>query len=440
MTGQATFSLFVRQLPTDRGFLVAAGLDDCLAFLETLRFSPDDLAYLRAVPGFAERDLDAFARLRFSGDVWAVPEGRVVFADEPILEVTAPLAEAQLVETYLLNQVSFQTAIASKAARVRLAAGDRPVVDFSFRRTQGPEAAIAVARACAIVGFAGTSNVEAARRFGLTPVGTMAHSYVQAFESEAEAFEAFAADFPTATTLLVDTYDTLDGVATAARLIGERGLGGNVGIRLDSGDLATLAREARRLLDDAGLQEVRIMASGSLDEYAIVELVAAGAPIDAFGVGTKMGVSADAPYLDSVYKLVAYAGRPVMKLSPAKATEPGRKQVFRRMPIDGDVVGLRDEDPPPDTLPLLESAMVGGRRVPSAGLAAARERFERDLEALPGAARRIVGPVAPNVHRSARLRDLGQETARALTGARTGAGRREAVPSGANRTTGRRRT
>lgn len=416
MDRPATFSLFVRQLPPPRGFLVAAGLADCLAFLEQYRFSADDLAYLRVAGGFDQASLEAFARLRFTGDVWAVPEGRVVLADEPLLEVTAPIAEAQLVETYLLNSATFQTAIASKAARCVIAAGGRDLVDFAFRRTQGPEAAMSVARASAMVGFAGTSNVAAARRYGLPAVGTMAHSYVQAFASEREAFRAFAQDRPGRTTFLVDTYDTLEGVRAAIAVARELRLEGALGVRLDSGDLGALARDSRHLLDEAGFASARIFASGGLDEYEIARLVGGGAPIDAFGVGTKMGVSADAPYLDSVYKLVAYGGRPVMKLSPAKVTAPGAKQVFRSLdgPLD-DLLGLRDEPAPPDREPLLELVMRGGRRVVDVeDLPAAQERFRRDLARLPAGARRIEGPACPVVRRSERLVELIDRTERAL--------------------------
>lgn len=398
MSGLATFSLFVRKLPPNRGFLVAAGLNDCLDFLEGFQFEADELAFLPKL-GFDDRDVDAFADLRFTGEVWAVPEGRLVFADEPLLEVTAPIAQAQLVETYLLNQVTFQTAIASKAARCRLAAPDAELVDFAFRRTHGIEAAMAVARASAIAGFAATSNVEAARRFGLRAAGTMAHSYVEAFPTEAEAFRAFAQDFPDRVTFLVDTYDTEAGVRNAVDVIAELGLSGSLGIRLDSGDIAVLARSARRILDDAGLTDVRVFTSGGLDEWAVEDLVRAGAPIDAFGVGTNMGVSADAPALDSAYKLVAYDGRPVLKLSQGKGTLPGAKQVFRRPTITDDVIGLRGEPVPPGATPLLEPVMVGGRRTAPDGLDAARARFERDLGELPAGARRLTDPDTPSMTR-----------------------------------------
>jgi len=385
MTGPATFSLFARRLPARRGFLIAAGLEDCLAFLESFAFSDADLAWLADTQGFTSEDVAAFRRLRFTGDVWAVPEGTAVFADEPFLEVTAPAAEAQLVETVLLNHVTFQTSVATKAARCVLAAGDAEVVDFAFRRTQGIEAGLAVARASAIAGFSATSNTEAARRHGLTAAGTMAHSFIEAFGTEQEAFATFAAQFPGRTTFLVDTYDTEQGIRAAIDVITRLQLPGPVGVRLDSGDLAALAILARRLLDQAGLAQARIFASGGLDEYAIAEIRGAGAPIDAYGVGTKMGVSADAPYLDSAYKLVQFAGRPVMKLSAGKATLPGAKQVYRGHA--GDVIALRDEAPPPGHQELLRPVMAGGARTdPAESLAAARERCAASLAALPALA------------------------------------------------------
>ncbi|MGN9778013.1 nicotinate phosphoribosyltransferase [Micromonospora sp. H33] len=397
MTDRATFSLFARRLPHRRGFLVAAGLDEALTFLETFAFDDDELAYLRDVVGFDTPTLAALSVLRFTGDVWAVPEGRVVFADEPLLEVTAPIAEAQLVETGLLNLITFQTTVASKAARCRLAAGGAQLVDFAFRRTHGVEAGAGVARASAIAGFAATSHVEAARWYGLRPSGTMAHSYVEAFPDERAAFRAFAADFPVNPIFLVDTYDTPAGVRAAVDVITELRLTGQLGVRLDSGDLAALAHEARAILDAAGLTQVQIVASGSLDEDVIAGLVAGGAPIDAYGVGTKMGVSYDAPSLDSAYKLVAYGDRPVLKLSPGKATLPGAKQVFRdRAGAGGDIVGLREEAPPPGREPLLEPVMRGGRRLdaadPAAAVRAARERFDADLAWLPEPARRLADP------------------------------------------------
>ena len=404
MHGSATFSLFVRAMPAQRGFLVTCGLEDCLDYLDGLAVESDDLAALEAL-GIDDATRGALAGLRFTGDVWAIPEGRIVFAGEPLLEVTAPVAEAQLAETYLLNQLTFGTTAASKAARVRLAAGDAGLVDFAFRRTHGGEAAMTVARASAMVGFVATSNVEAARRFGLRATGTMAHSYVEAFASEEEAVRAFAEDNPDHAVLLVDTYDTRAGVEKAINAITGLGLGDGTGIRIDSGDLASLSSDARHMLDAAGLTHTQIFASGGLDEFAIADLRAAGAPIDAYGVGTRMGVSEDAPSLESVYKLVAYDGRPVMKLSPGKATAPGPKQVFRGP--EGDMVGLRDEPPPAGAESLLVPVMRGGRRVaPREPVEAARRRFEADLPLLPEGARRLRDPAPPAVAVSAEAEAL----------------------------------
>jgi nicotinate phosphoribosyltransferase len=410
MTADATFSLYVRDMPKERGFLVAGGLEDALRFLESFSFTDEELAYLATI-GFDDRALEDFRGLRFEGDVWAVPEGRIVHAKEPILEVTAPIAVAQLVETVLLNQVMVHTTLGSKAARYVIAAEDRGLVDFSFRRTHGVEAARAAARASAIVGFRATSNVEAAREFGLPVAGTMAHSFVTAFDDEEEAFRAFAEDHPTRTTFLVDTYDTLHGVANAIEVIRELRPSGEIGIRLDSGDLDRLSREARRLLDREGLGHARIFASGGLDEHEVAELVRAGAPVDAFGIGTQLGVSADVPYVDVVYKLVETDGRPVLKLSPAKATAPGRKQVWRG-PSE-DVLALRDEAAPgPNHEPLLEPVMRAGRRlVNPPTLEEMRERFRKDLASLPVKASRLTHPEHVIAHRSEALAALTAQTA-----------------------------
>jgi nicotinate phosphoribosyltransferase len=410
MTAPATFSLFVRNLPPRWGFLVACGLDPCLAYLESFRFQDQDIEYLRAEIGYPEETLDAFGALRFTGEIRAMPEGRLVFPDEPLLEVTAPLPEAQLVETYLLNQITYQTAVASKAARCRLAAPEARMVDFSLRRVHGGEASIGVARATAVAGFAATSNVEAARVLGLRATGTMAHSYVESFPTEAEAFRAFAEDFPDRVVLLVDTYDTERGIEKAiavAREMETRG-GRLAGIRLDSGDLAALAKEARRALDDAGLTDVEILASGGLDEDALAALDGAGAPIDAFGVGTKIGVAEDAPGLDTVYKLVAYDGEPVAKLSTAKATLPGPKQVWRRRDMAGDLIGLADEDGPPGGEPLLVPALRDGRRMVDTSLDASRTRFASELDALPPSLRSL-DPGTYRVDRSPALERLAEQ-------------------------------
>jgi nicotinate phosphoribosyltransferase len=363
MNGTAVFSLFVRQLPERRNYLLACGLEEVLAFLERLRFDARAIEYLASLGGFSPRFLAFLEELRFTGDVYAVPEGTPVFAGEPLVEIEAPIAEAQLVEAFVINEVQLQTMLASKAARVVAAAAGRPVVDFGLRRMQGTATAVKAARAFYIAGVESTSNVAAGQAYGLPVAGTMAHSYVQAHETEREAFRAFAALYP-GTVLLVDTYDTLDGVRRVIDLTREMGGGFHVGaLRLDSGDLSGLSRRARQLLDEAGLRAVGLFASGGLDEDRIADLVAEGAPFTGFGVGTDMGVSRDAPALDMAYKLVEYGGRPRIKLSPGKVLLPGRKQVTR-VEADGvavhDIIGRRDERP--EGRGLLRPVMVGGRR------------------------------------------------------------------------------
>ena len=409
MTGSATFSVFARRLPPDRGFLVAAGLDDVLRLLEELTFDDGDLEWL-ATQGFDAEAVDGFRGLRFTGDVRAVPEGHVVLPDEPLLEVTAPLPEAQLVETLVLNQVTYQTALATKAARCQVAvAGRASLVDFSLRRTHGMEAGRAAARSGAMAGFVGTSNAAAARELGIPAVGTMAHAYIQAFPTERDAFVAFAQDFPDRTTFLVDTYDTLDGVRLALEVADALDLREGVGVRLDSGDLLALSKATREILDAAGRPDVTIVASGGLDEHDLARLLDAGAPIDVFGVGTRIGVSADAPTVDTVYKLVEYEGRPVMKLSTGKQTRPGTKQVYRD--DSGDLLALASELAPGGT-PLLVPVMAGGRRLaPTEPIAAAQARLAADLSALPEAARRLRDPIAPTVRVSEPLERLTHQVA-----------------------------
>lgn len=386
MTERAVFELLFRRLPQERSFLLTAGLEDALAYLERLTFTADALAYLASLERFSPAFLDWLASFAFTGDVRAVPEGTPVFAGEPVLEVAGPLPEAQLVETFLLNQVHLQTLVASKAARVVAAAQGRAVVDFGLRRAHGTDAGLKAARASYLAGAAGTSNVLAGQVYGIPVSGTMAHSYVEAHASELEAFRSFTVLYPDAV-LLVDTYDTLGGVRAVVRLAKELGSDFRVrAVRLDSGDLASLAHEARRILDGAGLERVEIFASGGLDEHRIADLLEGGAPIAGFGVGTRMDVSADAPHLDCAYKLVAYAGKDRMKLGGAKSTLPGSKQVFR-MREEGiaarDVVALADEDLPGE--PLLEPVMRGGARLPAGHvpLEKARRRAGAALAALP---------------------------------------------------------
>lgn len=386
LVAPAVFTLSVRRLPATRNYLLACGLADVLDFLAAIRFSDEDLDYLSGLPHFTATFLDHLRRFRFTGDVYAVPEGTPVFADEPILEVVAPLPQAQLVETFLLNQIHLQTLLASKAARVVAAAAGRTVVDFGLRRTHGIDAGMRAARAFHIAGVAATSNVLAGRTYGIPVIGTMAHSYVQAHDSEIEAFRAFVRLYPD-TTLLVDTYDTMRGVENVIRLAQELGDAFAVGaIRLDSGDLAALSRAARARLDECGLHSVRIVVSGGLDEYSVRDLVAAGAPVDGFGVGTAMGVSKDEPSLDMVYKLAEYAGRGRIKTSPGKPVLPGRKQVFRFEEDDtatADVIARHDEDAA--GRPLLRCVMKAGARVDGARetVAEIRERTRQETARLP---------------------------------------------------------
>ena len=323
MSGTAVFTLFARRLPAPRNFLLACGLESVLSYLEELRFTDADLTYLRSLGIFSEGLIESLRTFRFTGDVYAIPEGTPVFADEPILEVVAPIAEAQLVETFVMNQIHAETVLASKGARVVIAARGRKIVDFGARRTHGIDAALKAARACFISGVGATSNVLAGKLFGIPVAGTMAHSYVQAHGDERDAFRAFARAFP-GTMLLVDTYDTLEGVRRVIKLV--KGSPGEIdvsAVRLDSGDLASLARDTRRLLDEAGLPRIGIFASSGLDEHKIAALVDGGAPIDGFGVGTGMSVSDDAPALDMAYKLAEYDGRGRTKLSQHKPILPG---------------------------------------------------------------------------------------------------------------------
>ena len=399
MTDTAVFSLFFRRLPEGRNYMLACGLDAVLGYLERLRPSEEALEHLASTGTFDDDFLAWLADFRFTGTVRAMPEGTPVFPDEPILEVEAPMPEAQLVETFVMNQVHLQTVLASKASRVRTAAGDRTVVDFGLRRMHGTDAGLKAARAFHVAGIDATSNVLAGKLFGVPVTGTMAHAYVQAHEDEMAAFRAFADTFPE-TVLLVDTYDTLEGVRKVVALAEELGDDFRVrGIRLDSGDLGELARASRRILDDAGLEEVDIVASGGLDEWEIRELLDGGAPIDGFGVGTGMGVASDAPALDIAYKLTSYGGRGRLKLSSGKRTLPGPKQVFR-MDADAegevrDVIGRADEELP--GRPLLRTVMEGGERTDAGrdALGAMRERAAREVAALPKRIRALEGADPP---------------------------------------------
>jgi nicotinate phosphoribosyltransferase len=382
----AVFDLFVRKLPPERRFLIAAGLEHALNALEAFHFTAEDLQYLQSLGMFRSEFLDYLAGMRFRGDVFALPEGTPVFPDEPLLEVVAALPQAQLVETLLINQLHLPTLVASKTALLVQAAAGRPVVDFGLRRAHGIEAGVKAARAAYLAGAASSSDLLAGRTYGLPVSGTMAHSYVLAHDDELDSFRRFAEVYPQ-TVLLVDTYDTPAGVHKVVELSREQGERFQVrGIRLDSGDLDRLSRQAREILDRAGLEKVSIFASGDLDENKIADLVECGAPIDAFGVGTQLVTSADAPFLNCAYKLVDYAGVPRMKLSSGKATLPGRKQIFRGRENDrwvGDLIALNGESHAGETL-LQQVMSEGQRKDPQApDLARVQEYCRSQVAGLP---------------------------------------------------------
>ena len=326
-TERAVFSLFVRKLPKNRNFLVSCGLETLIEALGRFRFGDDEIRYLKSLGRFKDFFLDFLKEYEFKGNLYAIPEGRVVFQNEPIIQVEGPLPEVQILETLVINIIHFQTTVASKAVRSYLVSGGRTIVDFGFRRAHGLEAGIYAARASYIAGFAGTSNLEAGRRFGIPVFGTVAHSYIMVFDSEEEAFRAFAESFPQSPVFLIDTYDTLEAAEKVVRLAKE-GVP-VVGVRIDSGNVETLSKEVRRILDMAGLKDIKIIVSGGVDEYRIREWISKDAPIDAFGVGTRFITSDDAPHLDMAYKLVEYAGEPKVKTSPGKATFPYKRQVCR---------------------------------------------------------------------------------------------------------------
>jgi nicotinate phosphoribosyltransferase len=412
MQGEATFSLFIRKYPAQRSYFVAAGLAEILPYLETLRFTDDDLSYLAATGLFQSRFLDFLKGLSFTGEVWALPEGSIFFEDEPILEVSASVIEAQLVETFIINAISLQTMIATKASRVIQAAGGRPLVDFSLRRTQGRDAGLKVARASYLTGFIGTSNVLAGKLYGIPTFGTMAHSYITSFPHEIEAFRVFARTFPGSTTLLIDTYDNIAGAHHAITVAKEMEAKGQRldYVRLDSGDMAAISKKVRQILDDNGLDYVRILASGGFDEHKISRVLADGAKIDAFAVGTKMGVSADAPYFDIAYKLVRYGDRPVMKLSSGKVTLVDQKQVWRSFDAQGameqDVIARRDETGLKGS-PLLKPVMAGGKIIgPMPGLNDCRDYFQAQFAKLPELYKQLEKPARYPVSLSAGLKEL----------------------------------
>ena len=417
MEDTAVFEFFVRRLRPGRGFLMAAGLEQVLEFLEQVRFAPEELEWLASTGRFSQAFVASLETLRFTGDVHAMPEGTVFFPNEPILRVTAPIAQAQLLETRLINLLNLQTLIASKAVRSVLMAPDKLLVDFGLRRAHGSEAGLLAARASYIAGFSGTSTVLAGQQFGIPLFGTMAHSFVQAHDDESLAFEHFAHAQPDNVVLLIDTYDTEAAahkvVALAPRLT-QAGIRIK-GVRIDSGDLAEHARRVRRILDAGGLDHVIVFASGDLDEYALRDMLTAGVPVDGFGIGTRVDTSCDVPYLDCAYKLQEYAGKARRKRSEGKATWPGRKQVYRQHDADGfmtgDVVTLESDEQPGE--PLLVPVMRGGRRLePPPTLQAIRYHAAENLSRLPGPLRRLQDAfeyrveIAPALHELAAEVDL----------------------------------
>ncbi|OIN95360.1 MAG: nicotinate phosphoribosyltransferase [Deltaproteobacteria bacterium CG1_02_45_11] len=412
LNAPATFSLFIRNYPPNRSYFVAAGLEDVINYAMSLRFTEQDLEYLDQSGLFPKAFFRRLEKFSFSGRIHAMPEGSLFFPNEPIIEVTAPLMEAQILETYLINTIGFQTMIATKAARCVQAAGGRNLVDFSFRRTHGIDAALKVARSSYLAGFAATSNVLAGKIFQIPLSGTMAHSYVSAFPSEIAAFRAFAKVFPDNAVFLIDTFDNLQGARNAAQVAKEMAARGEHlrGVRLDSGDMAAISKDVRAILDAEGLPETKIFASSGFDEYKIADVIEKGARIDAFGVGTKLGVSADAPYLDIVYKIVKSSGRDVRKLSPGKITLAGEKQVFRKTDHNGyyleDIIGLRYEII--DTgKPLLKKVMDNGKPMrPPPSLEELRNSFRENFALLDNKYKSLRATIVYPVTLSNRLLQL----------------------------------
>ena len=414
MEDVAVFEFFVRKLRPGRGFLMAAGLEQALQFLEGVHFSSEDLAWLAATGRFSKEFLARLEALRFTGDVHAMPEGTVFFPNEPILRVTAPIAQAQLVETRLINLLHFQTLIASKAARIVLVAPDKLLVDFGLRRAHGAEAGLLAARASYIAGFTGTATVQAGMQFGIPLFGTMAHSFVQAHDGEMLAFEHFAHAQPDNVVLLIDTYDTEAAARKVVALAPRLELDGIriKGVRIDSGNLADHARQVRQILDMGGLRHVTIFASGDLDEYVLRDMLSSGAPVDGFGIGTRMDTSSDMPYLDCAYKLQEYAGKPRRKRSEGKQTWPGRKQVYRSYDADGriasDIVTVEGDAQPGE--PLIMPVMRGGKRLSAAApLADIRSHAAANLARLPEALRQLQEPYAYRVEIARALHELAEQ-------------------------------
>jgi nicotinate phosphoribosyltransferase len=411
MDDVAVFEFFVRRLPKKRNFLIAAGLEPALEFLEGFRFTPDELEWMASTERFNSEFIEYLAELRFTGNVDAMPEGTVFFADEPILRVVAPLPQAQIIESRLINILHVHTLIASKAVRCVIAAPDKLLVDFGMRRAHGAEAAMAAARASYVAGFAGTATVLAEKEFGIRSFGTMAHSFVQAHDSESEAFYDFARSQPRNTVLLIDTYDTEAAAHKVVELkprLAELGIPIK-GVRLDSGDLNELSRRVRAILDEGGCEETGIFCSGNLDEHSVLELLTEGAPVDGFGIGTRLDISEDAPSLDCAYKLQAYAGRPRRKRSKGKATWPGSKQVYRYFTESGvfshDILTTAEDSIEGE--PLIESVMKAGKRLKvSPTLDQIQERAAQQVSELPEPLRDINSAHDYEVRVSEQLKEL----------------------------------
>jgi nicotinate phosphoribosyltransferase len=408
---EAAFEFFVRRLPARRSFLVAAGLADVIDYLTSLQFSSADIGWLKSTGRFRKNFLDYLAGFRFTGDVHAIPEGSVCFTNEPLIRITAPLPQAQLVETRLINILHYQTLIASKAARMVLAAPGKVLSDFGLRTAHGAEAGLYSARASYIAGFASAANVLAGERYGIPIVGTMAHSYIQVHDDESAAFENFARARPDGAILLIDTYDTEQGARKVVELApGLKADGISIrGVRIDSGDLTTMAKKVRAILDAGGLREVIILVSGGINEDVLQDMMKAGAPIDGFGIGVNLAASIDVPALDCAYKLQDYAGKPKRKLSEGKATWPGRKQVWRSYDADGrmrgDILSLETDKQPGE--PLIVPVLHGGKLIaPMPTIAQIRERAARDLKRLAGPLARLESGFEYTVCVAEPLRDL----------------------------------
>jgi nicotinate phosphoribosyltransferase len=412
-TSEATFELFVRTFPKNRSYLIAAGLEQAVEYLHKLRFKDEHIDYLKKHPSFkgvSSEFFDYLRNFRFTGDVYAIPEGTVFFTNEPIMRVTAPIIEAQIVETYLLSTINFETLIATKASRVVQTARGKGVVEFGARRAHGPEAAVLAARASYIGGCIGTSNVLAGYQFGIPTYGTMAHSFIMSYDSEQEAFERFCRIFPSSCAPLIDTYDTVEGAKRAASLSVKPSL-----VRLDSGDRYDLSTKVRKILDDASLKDTKIFVSGDLNEYILNDLTSRGAPVDSFGVGTELVTSRDDPALPGIYKLVSVRkdGRTIyrVKTSSGKRTIPGGKQVYRRYSKNGeiqeDILTLKDEEAPPATTPLLVKVFDKGKLIYDLpGIDRIQERARKQIATLPAKYKALTGSVDSPVMLSPKLEQL----------------------------------